>query len=141
MTAPLLVHASCVCVQNKGILLVGPSGAGKSDLALRLIDRGAMLVADDYVNLSRKDDVLMASPPGQLTGKIEVRGVGICTLPFAPTAQIHLYVDLADLPERLPEPTFHDIAGVMIPKIALSAWEVSAPLKIEMALSQGTGQS
>ena len=141
MTSPLLVHASCVCAQNKGILLVGPSGAGKSDLALRLIDRGAMLVADDYVNLTRKDNALMASPPNQLEGKIEIRGVGICTLPFAPTAQIHLYVDLTELTDRLPEPTFQDIAGVMIPRIALSALEASAPLKIGMALSQGIGLS
>lgn len=139
MTAPLLLHASCVCVKDKGILLIGASGTGKSDLALRLIDRGAMLVADDYVNLTKKDNALMASPPNQLEGKIEVRGVGICTLPFTPNAQIHLYVDLADLPDRLPEPTFQDIVGVMIPRIALSALEASAPLKIEMALSQGIG--
>lgn len=141
MTAPLLLHASCVCVKDKGILLIGASGTGKSDLALRLIDRGAMLVADDYVNLSRKDDVLLASPPDRLTGKIEVRGVGICTLPFMPAAQIHLYVDLAATPDRFPNPAFKDIAGVMIPRIALSALEASAPLKIEMALSQGVGQS
>lgn len=141
MTVPMLVHASCVCVQNKAILLVGPSGIGKSDLALRLIDRGAMLVADDYVNLTRKDDVVVASPPVRLKGKIEVRGVGICSLPFVPTAEIRLYVDLADRPDRIPEPSFQDVAGVMIPRIALSALEASTPLKIELALSQGIGQS
>jgi len=137
MTAPLLLHASCVCVKDKGILLIGASGTGKSDLALRLIDRGAVLVADDYVNLSRKDDVLMASPPDRLAGKIEVRGVGICTLPFMAAAQIHLYVDLAATPDRFPDPAFKDIAGVMIPRIAISALEASAPQKIELALSQG----
>ena len=32
------------------VAIVGPSGSGKSDLALRLIDRGARLVADDRVD-------------------------------------------------------------------------------------------
>ena len=54
MTAPLLLHASCVCVKDKGILLIGASGTGKSDLALRLIDRGAMLVCWGMLRFSDK---------------------------------------------------------------------------------------
>src|SRR3546814_6063070 len=41
------IHASCVAAGNGGVLILGQSGQGKSDLALRLIDRGARLVADD----------------------------------------------------------------------------------------------
>ena len=42
-----LVHATCVVVEGVGLLLRGPSGSGKSDLALRLIELGWRLVADE----------------------------------------------------------------------------------------------
>ena len=42
-----LHHATTVSLAGQGIFITGPSGAGKSDLALRLIDTGAILVADD----------------------------------------------------------------------------------------------
>lgn len=46
------LHASCVSIDQKGVLLMGASGSGKSDLALRLIHDGALLVADDRVDIS-----------------------------------------------------------------------------------------
>ncbi|MBM3488544.1 MAG: hypothetical protein FJX67_18250, partial [Alphaproteobacteria bacterium] len=49
MTGPLRLHATCIAVDGIGVLVRGASGAGKSDLALRLIDAGARLVADDQV--------------------------------------------------------------------------------------------
>ena len=58
-TETLLVHATCIAIDSGagplGILLRGSSGAGKSDLALRMIDQGARLVADDQCVLSRQD--------------------------------------------------------------------------------------
>ncbi|RMF16145.1 MAG: serine kinase, partial [Alphaproteobacteria bacterium] len=74
-----LVHASCVAWHGRGILLRGPSGAGKSALALRLIEAGALLVADDYVVLDAQStpDRLLAAPPPRIAGLIEVRGLGL----------------------------------------------------------------
>src|SRR4030095_5211048 len=70
------------------ILILGPSGAGKSDLTLRLIDSGATLVADDVVELKREGNaLLLSSPPegpGDLKGKMEVKGLGIMSVPVAP---------------------------------------------------------
>ena len=45
------IHASCVAIDGRALLIEGASGDGKSDLALRLIDRGATLVSDDYTCL------------------------------------------------------------------------------------------
>ena len=45
------LHATCVSINGKGVLLLGPSSSGKSDLGLRLVDGGAQLVADDRVDI------------------------------------------------------------------------------------------
>ncbi len=45
------VHGTCVEVEGTAVLLRGPPGSGKSDLALRLIESGARLVADDRADI------------------------------------------------------------------------------------------
>lgn len=129
-----LVHASCVAIGGRGVLLAGRSGAGKSDLALRLIDRGAVLVADDYSEVRRRETRLHASPPTRLVGKIEVRGVGIVDMPHQADVEVALLIDLDAPVARMPEPQTRRLAGVDIPVAALSALEASAPIKVEMLL-------
>lgn len=120
---------------SKGILLLGPSASGKSDLALRLIDAGAALIADDQVHLVREDGRLLASPPARLAGMIELRGIGIMRVPYQP-APLDLAVDLV-LPataEQLPEPETITYLGVDLPKIGLDARASSAVARIKMVL-------
>ena len=76
------IHASCVAIGGKGVLILGDSGAGKSDLALRLIDDGAKLVADDRTELYAARGTLCARAPKSIAGLIEVRGLGIIALPL-----------------------------------------------------------
>jgi serine kinase of HPr protein (carbohydrate metabolism regulator) len=133
------IHATCVVLQNFGVLLLGKSGAGKSDLALRLIaDRGARLVADDRVDITAKDGKIQASAPQILQGLLEVRGVGIIKTDFVPSAEIKLVVELVSSStdiERMPEPSFYQIQDMSIPKICLNPFEISATAKILAALS------
>ena len=131
-----IVHASCVAIGGRGVLLGGRSGAGKSDLALRLIDRGAQLVSDDYTQLRRLGETLLAEAPATIAGRIEIRGVGLVELPSVSGVPVCLYVDLGSIPERLPDPATVRLAGIDIPLIALAALEPSAPLKLEYALVQ-----
>lgn len=128
-------HASCVAIEGRGVLIMGPSGAGKSDLAMRLIDRGAMLVSDDYVLLRADDGRLLASPPETISGRIELRGVGIVERPFVAEAPVVLIVDLALPPERLPEPAVRELLGIAVPMIGLNGLEPAAPIKVEAALA------
>ena len=79
------VHGTCVEIRGRAVLLRGPPGSGKSDLALRLIECGARLVADDRVVLHGEEGVLYAFTPPAIAGTIEVRGVGLLRVPFAPT--------------------------------------------------------
>ncbi|MFZ5746244.1 MAG: HPr kinase/phosphorylase [Pseudomonadota bacterium] len=128
------IHASCVAIDGRALLIEGASGDGKSDLALRLIDRGATLVSDDYTVCQRHDGVLLASPPPNIAGKIEVRGVGIVEVDYVAQMPVALMVRIFDHPPRLPDPTLRRIGGVEIPVIMLPALEASAPIKAEIAL-------
>ena len=89
-----LLHASCVELAGTGVVLLGPSGSGKSDLALRLIDGGAQLVADDRVVVERQGDRLMARPPEAIAGLIEVRGLGIMRVDHRASSALGLVVAL-----------------------------------------------
>lgn len=129
------LHASCVAVDGRAVLIEGRSGEGKSDLALRLIDRGAVLVSDDYTVCARTDGVLLGSAPANIAGKIEVRGIGVVDMPHQDRVPIALLVSILDAPPRMPEgPKKRRIAGIDIPEVALAALEPSAPVKVELAL-------
>jgi serine kinase of HPr protein (carbohydrate metabolism regulator) len=129
-----LLHASCVAIGGRAVLIAGKSGTGKSDLALRLIDRGAMLVSDDYTELRRRGGTLFATPPIRIAGKIEVRGVGLVDMPHLPEAEVALLVDLDTLVARMPERQARRLAGVDIPSVSLAPLEASAPIKVELLL-------
>jgi serine kinase of HPr protein (carbohydrate metabolism regulator) len=130
----LTLHAGCVAIGGRGVLIVGPSGSGKSDLALRLVDRGASLVSDDYAVLRTEGGRLIAAPPPNIAGRIEIRGVGIAERPYLAEVAVSLLVDLELAPVRLPEPTRRELLGISIPTIGLNGLEPSAPLKVEAAL-------
>ncbi len=128
------VHATCVASEGLGLLLRGPSGAGKSDLALRLIDGGAELVADDQVMLERRGDQVVASAPSALLGLIEMRGFGPVLIPCLPEVALGLVVDLVDRPavERLPAPARIRLCGVALPHLRLHAFDDATPAKLRL---------
>lgn len=130
------VHGTSVALDGGGVLLRGPSGSGKSDLALRLIDHGAWLVADDQTELRREGGKVLASAPATIAGQIEVRGLGILRVPHIASAALHLVVDLVRPAaiERLPERRCCDLLGCAVPVIALAPFEASAVAKLRMAL-------
>ena len=137
-TLPSTQHGTTVAIGDIGVMLRGPSGSGKSDLALRLIDAGAKLVADDRTALSVADSRLIASPPEPLKGKLEVRGLGIVEVAYQDDVALGLVVDLTPLDEieRMPEPASFDHGGVSVPRIQLCAFEASVQAKLRLALSK-----
>jgi serine kinase of HPr protein (carbohydrate metabolism regulator) len=130
-----------VAIGAFAILLRGPSGAGKSDLALRLIDQGAALVADDQVELVRHGDTLVARAPAALAGLFEVRGLGILPLPHRAEARVALACDLVrpDQVERMPEPMTATLLDLAIPLVRLDPFAASAPAKLRLAVRVATG--
>jgi HPr kinase/phosphorylase len=141
MTKGLLVHATSVAIDGRGVLLRGPSGAGKSDLALRLIDAGACLVSDDQSLLTRRGDALIATAPPAIAGLFEVRGFGIVRLEVLPEAPVALIADLAEAEriERMPARRFETVLGLAVPLIAVAPFETSAAAKVRLALNALSG--
>lgn len=136
------IHATCVEVFGRGVLLIGPPGSGKSDLALRLIDasEGAVpasagvLVADDQVIIEPRDGKLIACAPREIQGLIEIRGVGLVRLPFAGETELCLAVRLEPgrVPARLPDfsQQVMEVDGCTVPELHMDAFHASAPAKI-----------
>ena len=141
----IVVHGTAVALGGRAALLRGASGSGKSDLALRalaapassLVEASFELVADDQVVIRATEDGLTVLPPDRLQGLIEVRGLGIVTVPHRSEARLSLLVDLVGphQVERLPDPWPTDVLlGVSLPVLRLAPFEVSAPLKLALAL-------
>ncbi len=131
------VHASCVLVGRSAVLIRGPSGSGKSTLAYSLIEAAragklppAWLVADDRVLLTASNGRLLARAPESISGKIEIRGLGIREVPCEPFALVSLVVDLeakdaARMPEQ--EATEVELMGVKLSRLPILARQEALP--------------
>lgn len=134
-------HAGLVAMRIdgrwRGALIEGSSGAGKSDLALRVIEQGARLVADDRTVVFVSRGMLFGRAAAPLEGLIEARGVGVVASPSLPMARIVLKVrcvaSLRDV-ERLPFAPRELLLGVPLAVIDLWPFEASAPTKLILGL-------
>ena len=135
MNDAVTIHATTVAIRGCAVLLRGESGAGKSDLALRLIDRGAELVADDYTIIPRDGAQLAAGAPATIAGRMEVRGVGIVDWPYRVIAPVALSVVLGVENERMPDARILTLVGIDVPEITIDPRWPSAPIKVEWALT------
>jgi HPr kinase/phosphorylase len=127
------VHGTAVEIGGWAVLMTGASGTGKSDLALRLIDRGAALVGDDYVEI---DADLQIKPAPALAGKLEIRGLGIVDMAYRASSPLRLLVELGEDGERAPASwPLRDFGGWSLPQLRLNAFAASAPIKVEHALN------
>jgi serine kinase of HPr protein (carbohydrate metabolism regulator) len=150
VTRAASVHASAVRIGDRAVLIRGPSGAGKSRLAFELILAGragqlppAVLVGDDRVHLDTVAGQLWVRPATELTGLIEIRGLGIRRCDFMSEAIVGLVVDLAASDaERLPLPETLSIElnGVKLPRIPVGIGYAPLPM-IAAALTTTAGSS
>jgi HPr kinase/phosphorylase len=129
------IHGTCVALGSTGVILRGPPGSGKSDLALRLIDGGARLVADDWIEIDNSDGVLFATAPETIAGLLEVRGLGVARMASTARARVAVVVDLvpAEAIERLPGPEKCELFGVTLPHVRIEPFAASACAKVRLA--------
>lgn len=138
--ARINVQATCVALDGVGLLLRGAPGSGKSDLALRLIDGGAALVADDLTEVTRQGGTLTArlpaGAPAEARGRLEVRGLGLMPVPTVDQAPLGLVVELTPQAEieRLPAPRRWICLEIALPAIALDPLPASAAAKLRLVV-------
>jgi serine kinase of HPr protein (carbohydrate metabolism regulator) len=131
------VHASTVASGSRAVLITGPSGAGKSDLALRLVDRGFTLVSDDQTLVRKVGDRLIATAPPTISGKLEIRGLGIVEMDTVKDVPVALLVELTSEIQRLPDDRRErSILGVGLPLISVDATTASAASKVALGLDR-----
>ena len=131
------IHSTSVVIDDNGVLILGDSGSGKSDLALRLIDNGATLISDD-ISICRKNsnDIYLYCPP-EIKGLLEVREIGIITVPFVERIKLRLVVNLkSNNNERFPKDSSFRILGIKIPIINIEGKNSSAVAKIKVKLNE-----
>ncbi len=131
----MLYQASCVAIDGRAIMIEGSPGAGKTSLALALIDRGARLVGDDGVALElRGEGILWASPPPRITGKIEIRNVGIAELePVEAPVALVLALD-PSAPRFVEQAPLCQILGISVPMLRFAPQGPVAAIRAEYAL-------
>lgn len=146
---PLIIQASAVALDGRALAFIGAPGSGKSTLALALIDRGAVLIGDDAITLTRRGGTVWASPPPNITGLIEVRGIGLVTLPVSPAVPLALMLDIHGHPERQPErhterqperlpetvPS-REMLGLAIPCLPFEPGTIAPALRAQWALAR-----
>ena len=130
-------HSTSVVIEDLGVLIRGKSGIGKSDLALRLIDSGATLISDDLTICKKTGDYLYLFPHSETKGLLEVREIGIMTVPYVENVKLTLVVELVEEKfERIPGIMSCNILGVKFPKIKIFGKSSSAVAKIKIKLNQ-----
>ena len=127
-------NLTAVAIRGRGVIIEGPPGSGKSALALALIDRGASLIGDDGLELSVEAGRIVAHPPGKTSGKIEIRNVGLVSLPCT-SALVALILSLTeDAPRFADRAESRILLGCSIPAIAFRAGDAVQAIRAEYAL-------
>ena len=105
-------------INGSGVLIVGSSGSGKSSLAINMLALGSKLVADDQCELVKKNNRFSVSKPASLPKSIEIRGIGLVSVPMVVETSLDWFVNLDEADkERMPDLRFTEIDGYKIPTV------------------------
>lgn len=137
LATSMCIHGGLLSIYGKGVLIRGESGMGKSEIALELIKRGHLLVADDRVDCYRIHNKIVGKAPELLREMLEIRGIGVINVSrmFGVNAvlsktEINFQVNLEPWHQDkdydrvgIEEKKHENILGVDIPKIVVPVRE------------------
>ena len=131
------VHSTSVVIEDAGVMIIGKSGSGKSDLALRLIDSGATLISDDITICETNGKSIFLFPPNETKGLLEVREIGIMTVPYIENIKLKLLVELVEKEiDRLPKQIITKLMNIKIQKIKIQGKNSSSVAKIKLKINE-----
>ena len=131
------LHATSVAIEDNGLAIFGDPGSGKSDLALRLIDSGATLISDDITVFSKLEKNINLFGIENTKGLLEVREVGIITVPYVEGIKLKLVVRLTDkVIERIPKKNQINLLGLKFPKLEINGKNSSSVAKVKVKLNE-----
>ena len=131
------LHATSVAIEDYGVAIFGDSGSGKSDLALRLIDSGATLISDDITVFSKSENNIHLFSVENTRGLLEVRELGIITVPYIEGVRLKLVVKLTDKEiERIPKKIQTNLLGLKFPKLEINGKNSSSVAKVKVKLNE-----
>jgi serine kinase of HPr protein (carbohydrate metabolism regulator) len=131
------LHATSVAIEDNGVAIFGDPGSGKSDLALRLIDSGATLISDDVTVFSKLEKKINLFGIENTKGLLEVREVGIITVPYVEGIKLKLVVRLTDkVIERIPKKNQINLLGLKFPKLEINGKNSSSVAKVKVKLNE-----
>jgi serine kinase of HPr protein (carbohydrate metabolism regulator) len=131
------LHATSVAIEDNGVAIFGDPGSGKSDLALRLIDTGATLISDDITVFSKLEKNINLFGIENTKGLLEVREVGIITVPYVEGIKLKLVVRLTDkVIERIPKKNQINLLGLKFPKLEINGKNSSSVAKVKVKLNE-----
>ena len=129
-----LIHGVFLNIYGKGVVIRGDSGIGKSEIALELIKRGHLLIADDAIELYHIGQNIVGRAPEVLRNLLEIRGIGVIDVSkmfgvasILPKDNVDLIIQLDRwLPSREytrigveEDDVTEEILSIQIPKIAV----------------------
>jgi serine kinase of HPr protein (carbohydrate metabolism regulator) len=131
------LHATSVAIEDNGVAIFGNSGSGKSDLALRLIDSGATLISDDITVFSKSEKNIHLFGVENTKGLLEVRELGIITVPYIEGIRLKLVIKLTDKEiERIPKKNQTNLLGLKFPKLEINGKNSSSVVKVKVKLNE-----
>lgn len=148
----VFVHGVLVSFDGVGVLITGESGVGKSDFALKLVLIGQKLIADDVVEIERKEGILVGRAPKRFAGLLAIRGIGIIDVRklfgcdgFRPHHKIDFCIDFSN--QKNLENTSNkenrtleiEMLGVKIPVFAATVARKRNPFALVAAAARHNG--
>ncbi len=131
------LHATSVAIEDNGVAIFGDSGSGKSDLALRLIDSGATLISDDITVFSKSENNINLFGIENTKGLLEVRELGIITVPYIEGISLKLVIKLTDKEiDRIPKKNQTILLGLKFPKLEINGKNSSSVAKVKVKLNE-----
>jgi HPr kinase/phosphorylase len=127
----VIINGVFVEVFGMGVIIIGDSGIGKSECGLELVTRGHKLIADDIVEIQKREDGVLSGHSLELTRYfMEIRGLGVINIKslfgvaaVSDAADINIIVEFVTWEDGAvfdrmgTEEQFHMIMGVKIPSI------------------------